>query len=109
MKLRLLLSLVFVLSACSDPVGNSYKDVDALAIAPEWEDWVVVGTFGPKGPFTLMDTKHCEANIACSFSHKGQGHTYDGFDDFELMVLRLESSEGAVSHIVMRGEHKVGI
>lgn len=102
-------SLIGLLSSCSDPIGNTYEDVDALAFAPEWKEWVVVGSFGPKGPFTLIDTKLCETNIPCSFSHDGQGHTYDGFDDFELMVLRLESGEGLVSHIVLRSESRIDL
>lgn len=108
-KVRFSVPIVLVLFSlsCSSPIGNTYKDIDALALAPEWEEWVVVGSFGPKGPFTLTDTKLCDANVPCSFSQDGQGHTYDGFDDFELMVLRLESSEGVVSHVVLRGEHKV--
>ena len=101
--LPLVLSL---LAACSDPVGNHYRDVDALAIATEWRDWVVVGTFGPDGPFELTNMAHCEANVPCSFAHAGQGHTYDGFDDFEMMVLRLESPDGDVSHVVLRGRDK---
>ena len=80
-------------------------------MADEWNRWVVVGSFGPirtqHGNFTLVDTKLCAASTPCSFSHNGQGHTYDGFDDFELMILRLESSDGTVSHVVMRGEEKV--
>jgi len=94
-------------SACSNPIGNAYRDIDALALADEWDDWVVVGSFGPEGPFTLTDSKLCSANIACDFSHNGQGHTYDGFVDFELMVLRLESPQGEVSHIVLRGAEQV--
>ena len=95
-----------LLASCSGPIGNSYPDVDALVMAPEWQDWVVVGAFGPKGPFTLVETQLCEANAPCNFSHIGQGHVYQGFDDFELMVLRLESADGDVSHIVLRGKEK---
>ena len=101
------LGIAFLVAGCSNPVGNDYTDIDALALSAEWSEWVVVGKFGPKGPFTLTETKFCEANVPCSFSHNGQGHTYDGFTDFEMMVLRLESESGEVSHLVLRGEQKV--
>ena len=103
----LLLLTFLTVSSCSTPIGNEYQDVDDLALAKEWSDWVVVGSFGPEGPFTLVDSKLCDANVPCNFSHDGQGHTYDGFDDFELMVLRLESTDGTSSHIVLRGAEKI--
>ena len=72
-----------------------------------WEDWVVVGRFGPSGPFTLVDIKECDWSEACSFSHEGQGHTYDKFYDFKLTVLRLEGPNGEVSHVVLRSREDV--
>lgn len=92
-----------VLSACgSSPIGDRYEDVDAITLADSWADWVVVGSFGPMGPFELVDIKTCEVSEPCSFSHEGQGHTYDGFLGFELTVLRLESPHGDVSNVVLR-------
>ncbi len=100
-------ALLCLAAACADPVGNEYRDIDHLAMAEEWRDWVVVGSFGPKGPFTLVSTKLCPANQPCNFSHNRQGHTYDGFTDFELMVLRLESPQAEISHVILRGAQKV--
>lgn len=94
-------------AACSDPVGTQYRDLDDLATAEEWQDWVVVGSFGPPGPFMLVNAQFCPANSPCNFSHNRQAHTYDGFDGFELMVLRLEHAQGGVSHVVMRSAEPV--
>ena len=96
-----------LLISCSDPIGTHYRNVDAVGMAEEWSAWVVVGRFGPLGPFTLTDVMRCKAYEACSFSHNGQGHTYDGFDGFELAVLQLENPQGEVSHVVLRSLEKV--
>jgi len=93
--------------ACSNPIGERFSDVDAIEMSATWQDWVVVGRFGPSGPFTLTDFKHCEVDKPCSFSHNGQGHTYDKFDGYRLAVLRLEDSDGQVSHVVLRSTQKL--
>ena len=94
------------LSACS-PIGEKFADVDAIGMSDTWEDWVVVGRFGPKGPFTLVDMKECNWSQPCNFSHEGQGHTYEKFDDFKLTILRLEGPQGQVSHVVLRSKENI--
>lgn len=98
--------LASCLTACSSPIGEHYADVDAIGLSESWEDWVVVGRFGPNGPFTLVDVKRCEVSEPCSFSHDGQGHTYNRFYGYELTVLRLEDAQGKVSHVVLRSADK---
>ena len=99
-----LLLIAVLLVGCSSPVGDSYEDVNAIERSDSWTDWVVVGSFGGQGPFELTDVMYCDAGKACSFSHQGQSHVYDNFDEFELAVLRLESANGQVSHVVLRSK-----
>ena len=71
--------LLLLLAGCFSPEGETFKDVDAIAMSDTWEDWVVVGRFGPTGPFTLTDFKSCDFGEPCSFSHNGQGHYVQQF------------------------------
>ena len=103
---RALAFLLLPVAACTTPIGEGYTDVDAIGISKTWRDWVVVGKFGPTGPFTLVDIKRCEVSEPCNFSHEGQGHTYSKFDGFKLTVLRLENPQGHVSHVVLRSKQK---
>lgn len=93
---------------CSSPIGNEYKNVDSIVLASEWADWVIVGSFGPPGPFELVEVVHCEVNEPCSWSYKGQSHTYNKFYDYQLAVLRLQPVQGDLAHVVLRSATKVG-
>jgi hypothetical protein len=95
-----------IISGCSDPIGEEFQDVDAIGMSRTWDDWVIVGRFGPNGPFELTDFKECDYSEPCSFSHDGMGHTYDDFHGFKLTILRLESTNGEVSHVVLRSREK---
>ena len=97
---------LFSLVGCSNPIGEEFRDVDSIGMSETWNEWVVVGRFGPKGPFTLVDYKQCEFSEPCNFSHHGQGHTYNNFFGYKLTVLRLESPNGDVSHVVLRSKEK---
>jgi hypothetical protein len=97
---------VISITACSSPIGEEFRDVDSIGMSETWKDWVVVGRFGPKGPFELAEFKECDYNEPCSFSHDGQGHTYDKFYGYKLTILRLESQNGEVSHVVLRSREK---
>jgi len=92
--------------ACYGPIGEEFQDVDAIGMSETWKDWVIVGRFGPNGPFELVDFKECEYSEPCSFSHDGTGHTYDKFYGYKMTILRLESQNGEVSHVVLRGKEK---
>ena len=73
---RILFTLtVFAIVGCSGPIGEDFRDVDSIGKSETWKDWVVVGRFGPEGPFELAEFKECEYSEACSFSHNGQSHT----------------------------------
>ena len=65
-----------------------------------------VGRFGPSGPFRLVEFNECDWSEPCSFSHDGQGHTYNKFYGYKLTILRLESGNGEVSHVVLRSKQK---
>lgn len=99
--------MLVVAAACWSPIGAHYPDADAIAMSRTWKDWVVVGQFGPPGPFTLVDFKECEVNEPCTFSHNGLGHTYNKFNQFRLAVLRLEGPGGEISHVVLRSKEKI--
>jgi hypothetical protein len=103
---RVLALLLLFLTACSGPIGEQFADVDSIGMSETWRDWVIVGRFGPSGPFALVDVKSCEVDEPCSFSHDGQGHTYNQFYGYKLTVLRLENSQGQVSHVVLRSKQK---
>ncbi len=98
--------LVLLMSGCSNPIGKEFQDVDAIESSETWQDWVVVGEFGPTGPFTLVDIKSCDVSEPCSFSHDSQSHTYDKFYGFKLIVLKLQSPQGPISHVVLRSRQK---
>ncbi len=106
-----LIMLWLALHGCADPRGEQYADVDAIGMSETWEDWVIIGSFGAsavdQGPFTLTDIKYCEVSEPCSFSHRGQGHTYNKFFGYELAVLRLENSSGKIAHVVLRSAEKI--
>ncbi len=97
---------IFAVAGCSNPVGEKFRDVDSIGMSETWKDWVVVGRFGPMGPFKLVEFKECDYSEPCSFSHDGQGHSYDKFHGYRLTILRLESPSGEVSHVVLRGKQK---
>ena len=104
-----LVAILFALinaTGCSGPIGEDFQDVDSIGMSETWNDWVIVGRFGPNGPFELVDFKECEYSEPCSFSHEGTGHTYNNFYGYELTILRLESRSGEVSHVVLRGKEK---
>lgn len=103
----ILIFLAFIVG-CSGPIGEEFKDVDAIGLSETWRDWVVVGRFGPKGPFELVDMRTCDISEPCSFSHEGQGHSYNNFHGFKITVLRLEGPEGDVSHVVLRSRQEYG-
>jgi hypothetical protein len=94
------------ISACSGPIGEKFQDVNSIGMSKTWDDWVIVGRFGPNGPFELVEFKECEYSEPCSFSHDGTSHTYDKFYGYKLTILRLESDDGEVSHVVLRGKEK---
>lgn len=98
------LLLALSLSGCFGPIGEQFNDIDQITLSKSWQDWVVVGRFGPQGPFKLTDVKYCDYNEPCSFTHNGQGHSYEQFTNFKLAVLRLESRQGEVSHVVLRSK-----
>ena len=104
-KFSMFLTLLTV-AACSGPIGEKFRDVDSIGMSDTWNDWVVVGRFGPSGPFKLVEFKECDWSEACSFSHDGQGHTYNKFYGYKLTILRLESGNGEVSHVVLRSKEK---
>ncbi len=106
MRKHFLMLAVFALTGCSNPIGEDFRDVDSIGMSETWKEWIVVGSFGPKGPFELVAFKECEYSEPCSFSHGGQGHTYDEFYGYRLTVLRLESPNGEVSHVVLRSKEK---
>ncbi len=97
---------VFCVVGCSNPIGEEFRDVDSIGMSETWKDWIVVGRFGAKGPFELVEFKECEFSEPCNFSHNGQGHTYNEFYGYKLTVLRLESPNGEVSHVVLRSKEK---
>jgi hypothetical protein len=94
------------LAGCFGPIGEEFQDVDAIGMSATWDDWVIVGRFGPNGPFELVDFKECDYSEPCSFSHDGTGHTYDRFYGYKMTILRLESDNGDVSHVVLRSKDK---
>ena len=100
------LSAIVSVAGCSGPIGEDFQDVDSIGMSETWSEWVIVGRFGPNGPFELMEYKECDYSEPCSFSHNGTGHTYNKFYGFKLTILRLESSNGAVSHVVLRSKEK---
>ena len=102
-RLPLVLLLVF-LTACDTRVGEVFRDVDSIGLSETWRGWVVIGRFGPQGPFKVVDVKSCGVSEPCSFSHAGQGHTYDKFHGYKITILRLEGPQGAISHVVLRSE-----
>jgi hypothetical protein len=106
--MRSICFLIFLiaLSGCPGPIGEEFRDVDSIGMSETWSDWVVVGRFGPKGPFALIDYKECDYGEPCNFSHDGQGHTYDKFYGYKLTILRLESANGEVSHVVLRSKNE---
>ena len=97
---------VFAVVGCSGPIGEEFRDVDSIGMSETWNDWVVVGRFGPTGPCELVEFKECDYGEPCSFSHDGQGHTYDKFYGYKLTILRLESANAEVSHVVLRSREK---
>lgn len=97
---------VFAVVGCSGPIGEEFRDVDSIGMSETWKEWVVVGRFGPEGPFELVEFKECGYSEPCSFSHEGQGHTYNKFYGYKLTILRLESSNAEVSHVVLRSREK---
>ena len=101
-----LVTTLAVIVACSGPVGEDFRDVDSIGMSETWRDWVVVGRFGPQGPFELVEYKVCDYSEPCNFSHNGQGHTYDKFYGYKLAVLRLENGNREVSHVVLRSKDK---
>lgn len=80
-RLALGMSLIAIagISACSGPIGEEFQDVDAIGMSRTWNDWVVVGRFGPEGPVKLTDFKECDFSEPCSYSHRGTGHTHANF------------------------------
>ncbi len=103
---RVLFLATAMLVCCSSPIGEDFEDFDAIAFSETWRDWVIVGRFGPDGPFEVAAVKSCAVGEPCSFSHKGQGHTYSIFYGYKLTILRLESDAGAVSHVVLRSKQR---
>jgi len=97
---------VLAVIGCSSPIGEDFRDVDSIGMSETWKEWIVVGRFGPMGPFELVEVKECEFSEPCNFSHNGQGHTYNEFYGYKLTVLRLESPNGEVSHVVLRSKEK---
>ena len=97
---------VLAIVGCSGPIGEDFTDVDSIGMSKTWKDWVVVGRFGPEGPFELVELKECDYSEACNFSHNGQSHTYNKFYGYKLTVLRLENPNGEVSHVVLRSKEK---
>lgn len=97
---------VLAAAGCSSPIGEDFRDVDSIGMSETWKDWVVVGRFGPTGPFELVEFKECDYSEPCNFSHDGQGHTYDKFHGYKLTILRLESANAEVSHVVLRSREK---
>ncbi len=103
---RLAAIALLCLCGCSSPIGEEFADVDAIGMSNTWRGWVVIGKFGADGPFRVIGVKSCDVSEACSFSHNGAGHTYEGFIGYEIKVVRLEGANGEVAHVVLRSEEK---
>ncbi len=98
-----IMAALCTISACSGPIGDTYANAEAIPLSDAWRDWVVVGSLGTGGPFRLVDIQHCELDQPCTFSHRGQSHTYQKFYGYRLVVLRLEDARQQESHVVLRG------
>ena len=96
------LVLLLLVTGCSGPIGEDFNDVDAIGASDTWKDWVILGRFGPSGPFELTGISYCDFGESCEFSHDGQPHRYENFPAHKLAVLRLHSRDGEVSHVVLR-------
>ena len=105
-RLAFLAICALAIVACGGPVGEKFDDIDAILGSKHWSDWVLVGRFGPEGPFRVVDVQRCDVSEPCRFVHEGQSHTYEGFTHYALVVLKLESRDGAVSHVVLRSRVK---
>lgn len=99
----LLLPIAFLIG-CASLIGEQFRDVDSITLSKAWREWVIVGSFGPTGPFELKEFKTCAFDEPCSFLHNSQSHVYDHFDGYKLTVLVLENSDGEVSHVVLRSK-----
>ena len=64
---------VLAVIGCSNPIGEDFRDFDSIGMSETWKEWIVVGSFGPTGPFELVEFKECEYIEPCNFSHGGQG------------------------------------
>ena len=93
------LLMALALTGCGNAVGTELESF--AAIDSTFDGWVVMGKFGPDGPFVVTEQIDYEMGTACRFEHRGTPHQYSAMEGYAYRVLRLDAG-GKESTVLLR-------
>lgn len=87
-----------------DAVGRNWSSLPELQHAMEDEGWVLVGRVGalPGGERARVTATEAGRDALTFAAPDGTPHSYEGFEGYDLRLLRLESDSGAQMSVVFR-------
>ena len=91
--------MALALTGCGNAVGTELESF--AAIDSTFDGWVVMGKFGPDGPFVVTEQIDFEMGESCRFEHGGTPHKYMAMPGLAYRVLKLDG-EGKESTILLR-------
>ena len=91
--------MALLLPGCGDAVGTELESF--AAIESTYADWVIMGKFGPDGPFEVTEQIDYEMGASCKFEHRGSAHKYSAMPGYAYRLLKLDGG-GKESTVLLR-------
>jgi len=102
----ILLILSLMMIACADDPdqkGRTYKSSNDLVGAQQKIGFVRLGRFGNHWPAEIVEVKKSLDEIKFSLESEAK-HTYPGYYDYELKMIRLKSADDSETVVVFRSK-----
>ena len=86
--------------------SKTYNNLNELLKAQEKKGYVLLGKFGNNWPAKVTEKKTAMNEITFTLEN-GTQHTYPGYDNYKLKVIRLLAKNNKENVIVFRSEKKM--
>ncbi|MBU1100129.1 MAG: hypothetical protein KKA84_06970 [Bacteroidetes bacterium] len=103
----ILFSIFFFLMSCSE-VGKEFDSYGDFIDDQNEEGFLFLGRFGENWPAEVVEVVTAMDEITFTL-RDGVSHIYDGFEGYELKVVKLESEMGLETVIVLRSKEKIEV
>ena len=106
-RVSVLVVAALLVIACTGGRSQTFDDFIALEASDTYADWVVMGRFGPDGPFEVAAEIDFDLGEDATFTHVGTPHKYPLIPGYRFKVLKLRGKDGSESTVVLRSREKV--